>query len=169
MAHTQSARDDGVIVLERDIFRALASETRIQILLLLNERPMTVTGISKRLKIGKATAYEHLKKLMDSELVRRRETENIWVYYELTKKGQALFSKTSLVRLRIALAAIVSFDMVLIGRYMYALGRPTMGIPTMAPPILAIVLSVPLCLLCALILWVGRRSPMRRIKSSLFG
>jgi len=116
-------QDGNSIMIGRDVFKALASENRVQILSLLHKKPMTVTRISKELRISKATAYEHLKKLAESELVKRKESENIWVYYDLTRKGRALFSDSSLRRIRIALMAAISIELIAIAAFFHVLNR----------------------------------------------
>jgi len=167
MGPMQYHRDNSSIELGSDVFKALASENRIKILLLLDKRPMTVTRISKELKISKATAYEHLKKLTESNLVRKKESENIWVYYELTKKGQALFSNNSLLRLRIALISTLTLEFVAIGSFTNILTRPTMGSPPLGLQVLIITLSILLFFLFISLYWVKSRSPMNQFKVSL--
>jgi len=76
--------------LDRPAFRALSSDTRINMLKALNERRKTVTELAKSLNLSKSAAYEHLTLLTEVELVRKIETENKWVYYELTDKGLGL-------------------------------------------------------------------------------
>lgn len=78
--------------LEGDMIELLAAETRREILGLLQERRMTVTELSRELDLGKATVHEHLDKLTDAELVRRDEDDRLWVYYELSHRGERLLN-----------------------------------------------------------------------------
>lgn len=77
------------IVLDAESFRALASDTRLQILKALDARPLTVSELSRLLALNKATVFEHLKQLIDAELAKREDNpDRKWVYYRLTWKGR---------------------------------------------------------------------------------
>lgn len=77
------------IVLDAESFKALASDTRLQILKALDARPLTVSELSRLLSLNKATVFEHLKQLIDAELAKREnEPARKWVYYRLTWKGR---------------------------------------------------------------------------------
>ncbi|MBI2078614.1 MAG: ArsR family transcriptional regulator [Euryarchaeota archaeon] len=77
------------IVLDAESFKALASDTRLQILKALDARPLTVSELSRFLDLNKATVFEHLKQLMAAELTKREDDPaRKWVYYKLTWKGR---------------------------------------------------------------------------------
>lgn len=78
--------------LEPDLIKVLASDTRREILRLLRERNMTVTELARELDLGKATVHEHLNKLTDAGLVRRKEDERLWVYYEVSPEGKRMLN-----------------------------------------------------------------------------
>ncbi len=78
------------IRLNKKTFEALASETRIGILKLLDIRQMTITELSGGLDMAKSSVHEHLQKMADAGLVEKRETERKWTYYHLTKEGRQI-------------------------------------------------------------------------------
>jgi len=78
------------ITLDREAFKALASDTRLDILKSLDQRQKTVTELSRELDLNKATVFEHLEKLTQVELVQKLEDERKWVYYQLTWKGRRI-------------------------------------------------------------------------------
>jgi len=79
------------ITLDVNSFKALASETRLDILRSLDGKKMTLQDISKITNLNKATLHEHLTKLNEAGLVKRKEREgHKWVYYKLSWKGSSL-------------------------------------------------------------------------------
>jgi DNA-binding transcriptional ArsR family regulator len=77
------------IVLDAESFKALASDTRLQILKALDARPLTVSELSRLLDLNKATVFEHLKQLTVADLAKREDDPaRKWVYYKLTWKGR---------------------------------------------------------------------------------
>jgi len=79
------------VTLDRDAFKALASDTRLDILRTLDGKKMTVTELSNETKMNKATLHEHLNKLQTVGLIKRLEREgHKWVYYKLSWKGSSL-------------------------------------------------------------------------------
>ena len=93
------------IVMTQDEFRVLASTTRIDIMKLLDESQFTVSDVSRRLEMNKATVHEHLNKLIEVGLVKKEDTNRKWVYYSLTWKGKNLLHPER-VRVMVALATI---------------------------------------------------------------
>ncbi len=83
------------LVLDRDTFKSLSSDTRVKILKLLEKRRHTLSEISKELGISLANAKEHLEKLLDSELISLKDEGRKWKYYELTRKGKKLVNSSS--------------------------------------------------------------------------
>jgi DNA-binding transcriptional ArsR family regulator len=89
MGYLNSATDNGgKITLDRKTFKILASETRVGILKKLDRRQMTVSDLARTLDMNKATVFEHLEKLIDAGLIKKKEDERKWVYYSLTWKGK---------------------------------------------------------------------------------
>lgn len=56
----------------------------------LRERRMTVSELASVSGLQKSTVHTHLKTLVDVGFVEREENGRIWVYYNLTPKGQLL-------------------------------------------------------------------------------
>ncbi|MFH0817392.1 MAG: VWA domain-containing protein, partial [Candidatus Micrarchaeota archaeon] len=82
---------------ESQLYKALSSDTRIDILKVLEdgEGGRTPTFISEKLGKSKATISEHLDKLVESGLVDKEEAEGRkWVFYKLTSKGKSAIRKT---------------------------------------------------------------------------
>ncbi|HEX2022023.1 MAG TPA: winged helix-turn-helix domain-containing protein, partial [Candidatus Thermoplasmatota archaeon] len=78
------------ITLDRAVFKALASDTRLDILKALDERQKTVTELAKQLDLNKATVFEHLEKLAEVGLIQKLEDERKWVYWQLSWTGRRL-------------------------------------------------------------------------------
>jgi DNA-binding transcriptional ArsR family regulator len=79
------------VTLDMSTFKALASDTRLDILRTLDGKKMGLNEISKITKLNKATLHEHLSKLHEAGLVKRKEREgHKWVYYKLSWKGECL-------------------------------------------------------------------------------
>lgn len=79
---------------DANIYRALSSDTRIDILNTLLEGERTPTDISSKLNKSKATIVEHLDKLREAELVEKIEVDGRkWVFYKLTPRGKSIIKK----------------------------------------------------------------------------
>jgi len=79
------------ITLDRETFKALASDTRLDILKTLDGKNMGLNEIAKVTSLNKATLHEHLAKLHEAGLIKRTERDgHKWVYYKLTWKGESL-------------------------------------------------------------------------------
>ena len=79
------------ITLDMDTFKALASDTRVDILKTLDGKRMSLKDIGKIVNLNKATLHVHLAKLHDAGLVKRKERKgHKWVYYKLSWKGASL-------------------------------------------------------------------------------
>jgi DNA-binding transcriptional ArsR family regulator len=124
---------DGSITLDRRAFKALASETRVEILKKLDGTQKTVSDLARDLDMNKATMFQHLEQLVDVGLVKKdseedrattvKEAPNVapvqgppkkWVYYRLSWKGKNVLHPE---RVKIALAlsiAVVSCLLVLV-------------------------------------------------------
>lgn len=78
------------ITLDREVFKALASDTRLDIMKALDVRQKTVTELARELNLNKATVFEHLEKLSQVELIQKIEDDRKWVYWQLSWKGRRL-------------------------------------------------------------------------------
>lgn len=79
------------ITLDRETFKALASDTRLDILKTLDGRNLGLNEIARVTSLNKATLHEHLAKLNEAGLIKRTERDgHKWVYYKLTWKGESL-------------------------------------------------------------------------------
>jgi len=79
------------VTLDMDTFKALASDTRLDILRILDGKNLSLKDISSATQLNKATLHEHLAKLNEAGLVKRKEREgHKWVTYKLTWKGECL-------------------------------------------------------------------------------
>lgn len=78
------------VTLDRETFKALASETRLSVLRALDERRKTGSELARELDLNKATVHEHLQLLADVGLVKKLDEGRKWIYYELTWAGQRL-------------------------------------------------------------------------------
>lgn len=76
------------IVLDAEAFKALSSDTRLQILKALDARRLTVSELGRLLDLNKATVFEHLQQLAKADLVKKEDEGRKWVYYKLTWKGK---------------------------------------------------------------------------------
>ncbi len=87
--------DSSSITLDKDTFKALASENRIAILKSLDARRKTASELSHELGTTVQGISEHLHSLQQAGLVERQESERKWVYYKLTEKGSAVLHPDS--------------------------------------------------------------------------
>lgn len=87
------------ITLDQESFKALASDVRVGILKVLDERRQTVTDLSNILGLSKPTLLEHLEKLQAAGLAKRLDEGRKWIYYELSDKGRKILhpEKVSIV------------------------------------------------------------------------
>ena len=76
--------------IDRQTLKALAADTRLNILKSLGKRRKTPSELSKELNLATSTVVEHLNKLEEADLIKREETGHKWIYYNLTEKGSAL-------------------------------------------------------------------------------
>jgi len=70
----------------RQIFRALSSNTRIKILKILALKEMHLTGVAKEVGISKPVASRHIKILEDVGLIEKRIIGNVHILKAKTKE-----------------------------------------------------------------------------------
>ena len=110
------------ITLDQESFKALASDTRIEILKRLDKSQMTVTDLANELQVNKSAVYKHLSRLLDAGLVKKLEDNRKWVYYKLSMKGMNLLHPE---RVQIALmlsAAVLAITLALSQVYTFIVG-----------------------------------------------
>ncbi len=78
------------IVLDRETFKALAADSRIKILKLLEKRRHTQSELSFDLELAIPTIKEHLVALEKASLVKMADEGYKWKYYEITEKGKCV-------------------------------------------------------------------------------
>ncbi len=80
------------ITLDRESFRALASDTRVAILKSLGKRRKMLTELSKQMDMSPSTVKEHMDNLSKAGLVVQIDDGHKWKYYELTRKGENILN-----------------------------------------------------------------------------
>lgn len=114
------------ITLDRETFKALASDTRLDILKTLDGKNMGLNEIAQVTNLNKATLHEHLTKLNDAGLIKRTEREgHKWVYYKLTWKGESLLHPENAKIVVLFTTTLVALWVGLIQLVMYIKGTVT--------------------------------------------
>lgn len=80
--------DDDKVILDKDTFKALAVDTRINILKLLLEKDRTGSQLAEELEMRPSTIKEHLDVLLHAKLIKQENTDRKWKFYSLTFKGR---------------------------------------------------------------------------------
>ncbi len=78
------------ITLEKGVFKALASDTRVKMLKLLDKRRHTQSEIASDLGFSIPTVKEHLSEMENAGLVKQVDEGYKWKYYELTEKSKCI-------------------------------------------------------------------------------
>lgn len=94
------------IVIDRKTLKALAVDTRMDILRLLSEKDYTLSDIASMLGLKCSTVKEHLDKLVDAGLVCKEKTGRKWKFYYLTFKGKILVKP---FEVKILFAFVITF------------------------------------------------------------
>jgi DNA-binding transcriptional ArsR family regulator len=103
--------------IDRKTLKALAADTRINILKSLSNRRKTPSELSKELNLAASTVVEHLNRLEEADLVRREETGHKWIYYNLTEKGSNIIKPKFPNQFVLVLSLGLMFIFVGISRY----------------------------------------------------
>ncbi|MBI5229376.1 winged helix-turn-helix transcriptional regulator [Candidatus Micrarchaeota archaeon] len=125
------------ITLDKNAFKALASETRVEVLKRLDYRRMTQSELAHLMGLSVQAISEHLEKLEDAGLVVRKDEGRKWVYYELTDKGYALLHPE---RKNFWVLLGISLLMITFGAWriaMTAVSPPVYATADQSPPVLA--------------------------------
>ena len=84
---------DDNITLDKETFKALAIDTRVNILKKLDERfQLTLTDLATEFSMAPSTISEHLDKLASAGLVTQVDKGMKWKYYRLTSKGKKILN-----------------------------------------------------------------------------
>ena len=79
------------VTLNKNDFKTLASETRMNIIKVLDGKKLSLNDISKKTNLSKMTLHEHLEKLIESDFVKKiQRPGHKWIYYTLSWKGKGL-------------------------------------------------------------------------------
>ncbi len=102
--------EEDKITLDREAFKALASDTRVSIIKSLGKRRKMLTELSKQLGMSPSTVKEHMESLTSAGLVRMIDDGHKWKYYELTRKGDNILNPSGMkiwILLSVSILAII--------------------------------------------------------------
>jgi DNA-binding transcriptional ArsR family regulator len=78
------------VLIDRETLKAIAVDTRLNILKLLAKKKYTLSDLSDMLGLGHSTVKEHLDNLIKAELIEKEKTDRKWKFYSITLKGRRL-------------------------------------------------------------------------------
>lgn len=84
------------ITLDRETFKVLSADTRVDILKHLSQRKLTLTDLSQKMGMSPSTIKEHLDRLLEAELIEPIDRGTKWKYYRLTSKGRSIIGPNEL-------------------------------------------------------------------------
>lgn len=114
------------VTLDMSTFKALASDTRLDILRSLDGKKMSLKDMSVATKLNKATLHEHLAKLHEAGLVKRKERDgHKWVYYKLSWKGECLLHPENTRIVVLFATTFITLCVGIIQLMLYVKGRVT--------------------------------------------
>ncbi len=97
------------IKISKDLLKSVSTDTRVDILKLLEQRSMTASEISRSLNKHVTTVSEHLEVLKKSNLVVRIDRPGKkWVYYKLSKDADKILHPQSYYRFALILSVIAA-------------------------------------------------------------
>lgn len=82
--------------LDKQTFKALSNETRVEVLKALEIRRHTQSELAESLDVSVPTIKEHLDALVKAGLIERFEEGRKWKYYGLTSKGKGILQPEEL-------------------------------------------------------------------------
>jgi len=108
---------DEKITLDRESFKVLASESRINILKSLKRQRKTLSELAKEFEMSVSTVKEHLDNLVQVDLISQIDDGHKWKYYELTRKGKDILNPGEtkiwvLLSVSAIAAAGITYDMI---------------------------------------------------------
>jgi DNA-binding transcriptional ArsR family regulator len=131
---------DDNITLDKETFKALAIDTRVNILRKLDERfQLTLSDLAAEFDMAPSTISEHLDKLVSAGLIAQVDKGMKWKYYRLTPKAKKILNPyEKKVWIVLSVAAVTLFAAVY--RLLFSLeqlatlpfGRASLPAPTSA-------------------------------------
>lgn len=111
------------ITLELEDIKALASDSRLDILKILDGKKLNLQEITRIIKLNKATLHVHLTKLLEAGFIKKKKRSgHKWVYYSLTWKGECLLHPENTKIVVLFSIAFISFCTGIIQLINYAKG-----------------------------------------------
>ncbi|MEM5778209.1 MAG: metalloregulator ArsR/SmtB family transcription factor [Candidatus Aenigmatarchaeota archaeon] len=101
--------------IDRKTLKALAADTRLDILKSLGKRRKMPSELAKELNLATSTIVEHLNKLEEANLVKKEETGHKWIYYNLTEKGESLIKP----KIPVQFVIVLSITLIIIAGFVY--------------------------------------------------
>ena len=90
------------IILDQQTFKALAVDTRLQIIRLLQQKQYTLTELAEQLKLKPSSIKEHLDVLVNAGLIKQLDEGRKWKYYTITSKIKNLSQPRPQIKVYIA-------------------------------------------------------------------
>ena len=96
------------LTLDSRDFKALASDSRKDILKYLKERNCTLTELASKMNMSSPSVKQHLDILIESGLIELKDEGRKWKYYSLSRKGKTISSpeKSSNILIILSIASI---------------------------------------------------------------
>lgn len=91
--------------LNKNMMKALASNTKTSVMKSLLVRNKTSAELSRELSLAPSTMAQHMKELELIGLVERINSENKWIYYKLTQTGKDVIKPRVPMKITILLSA----------------------------------------------------------------
>jgi len=113
------------ITLDRDTFKVLAADTRVNILKSIHDRKKTITDLAEEFGMSPSTIKEHVDKLVDAGLIEYLDRGTKWKYYILTRKGEQIVSPVETkvwILLSTSLIALGALSLNLFGK-IFSIGK----------------------------------------------
>ena len=80
------------ITLDRQTFKVLAADTRIDMMKRLAVHKLTLTDLAEKMGMSPSTIKEHLDRLVEVGLIEQEDRGMKWKYYHLTQKGRDILT-----------------------------------------------------------------------------
>jgi DNA-binding transcriptional ArsR family regulator len=128
---------DEKITLDREVFRTLASGTRVDIIKSLDRRRKTLSELAKQFNMSVSTIKEHLENLVAVGLIVQMDEGHKWKYYELTRKGRGILhpeDKRVWILLGVSALAFIAIGLDLAKNFFLNMGAYGASARSMAAP-----------------------------------
>lgn len=126
-------------------FQAIASPTRLRLLQALLRRKATLSELANATGIAKATIHSSMELLAREGFLRRIDSDEVWVYYELTPLGREVAAMNPL---RLVVFYLIGVMLTLVGVIVIARDRthedelpwniPPIGVPPEPEPLISL-------------------------------